>query len=645
MKKILPLLFLLSTTTLFSQGATFQKIDNYLKDYQSKIPIPGFSIAIIEGDEIVFSKGYGVEKQGIAKKMTPKSSLGIGALGRAFTSVGIMQLVEKGKLDLDAPVIKYLPWFKTANPSFSDQITVRMCLSNTTALPAQSEAVSSLNPNLSLEKFVRSMEGFYVKRKPGLAFEQSDEGYSIAGLIIAELSGLSYSDYVDKFIFTPLKMARTTTNPSEFESLGVLYGHEMGLKNCIPAIQEAIDGNYIPAGSEMKSSVSDYANFLHIFLNEGQFNGQQFLKKESIEEIFKSNISFQGLGTMLGGNGIDIQCGLGWLEMVIENRTIFILVGNTGTTASIAGINRENNQGVVLLFNGDVNRLDRFVYPSLENTANNVIHILNGEKTTDFAVMRFDDPNEDEDYELPKEKWSKYLGKYFPTGRQNPYFKDRNIEVFENEEGQIALKSYKEANLKGHYLLQFTNESRAVLRNISHPREIQFKIFPNGSIGGLFMFGTEFRKRDESLTEHFKTFEIKKEKELISFLLPKNTTSNWDGKQFLAQFPDKKATALKINIETLSNNSFDKIIQQNIDNQSVISKGSQISKNLKGGIWTEQTIFSKTSSGTVQHIIALFQDRTKGKQIQISFSNPYGKFTPDLQEIMMYFQRSITIEG
>ena len=117
------------TPLLFGQNAKFQQIDAYLKAYQTKIPIPGFSIAIIEDNKITFSKGYGVEKQGTNVPMSPSSSLGIGSIGRGFTTVGIMQLVEKGKVNLDDPVIKYLPWFKTANKNFSDAITVRMCLS------------------------------------------------------------------------------------------------------------------------------------------------------------------------------------------------------------------------------------------------------------------------------------------------------------------------------------------------------------------------------------------------------------------------------------------------------------------------------------------------------------------------------------
>lgn len=634
----------LFTSTIWSQKTPLKAIDTYLTDYQEKIPIPGFSIAIVEGNQVTFSKGYGKEKEGFSTPMSGNSSLGIGSIGRALTTIGIMQLVEKGKVDLDQPVTTYLPWFTTANKNFSDVITVRMCLSNTTAIPAQFESVPSLKPNKSLAKFVRSMEGYYVKRKPGLAYEFSDEGYSIAGLIISELSGMPYADYIEKNICTPLKMNRTTTKPSRFEELNVLYGHEMALKNCIPAKKGTISGNFFPAGSDLKSSVNDMANLMSMLLNKGQFAGQVFLQPESIEEIFKSNISFQGLGTMLGGNGIDIHCGLGWLKMEIEERTIQIQVGNTGTTAAIAGLSRDRNQGVILIFNGDVNRLDRYVYPTLENTVNNVIHLLNGDPTTDFAVMRFDDPFEDEDFVLPKEKWSQYLGQYFPYGKESPFFKDITIDIYEDKNGQLALKTYNEKTLKGHYLLQFTNESRAALRNISHPREIQFTIYPNGAIGGLFMFGTSFKKRDPKLAGKFKPITINQEKQFLSFSFPRSAKYDWNGSNFSATFPAKEGVQFNLSMNDLSTISFDKFVQETLNQQTISTKGNQLSKNLRGGIWTEQSIFTNNNGQFKQHLFIFFQDPLTHQQMQGVLTSPYGQFNSDIQEIIMYLQRSISFK-
>jgi CubicO group peptidase (beta-lactamase class C family) len=633
-------LFLCLVIALNAQNAALQKVDQYLQEYKEKIPIPGFSIVLVEKDKIIFNKGYGVERQGIKHPISPNSSLGIGSIGRGFTAIAVLQLVEKGLLDLDAPITQYLPWFKTANKNLSDEITLRHCLSNTSGIPPFFESVPHLDPNKSLEHFVRSMESQYLQRKPGLSHEFSDEGYSIAGLIISEVSGMSYPAYLQKHVFEPLEMNRSTTDPSLFDKMGVLYGHEMLLDECVEAKKGNIEGNYLPAGSEMRSSTKDLGKYLIALMNQGNFKGKSILSPKSIETLFKSNISFQGLGTMLGGNGIDIQYALGWMGMEIENRKIFIHTGNTGTSAAIIGINPAKDQGVAILFNGDVNQLDRFVYPNLENTANNVIHLMNNEPTTDFAVVRFSDPFDDY-YDLEKEEWKKYMGTYHSFGRTSPFFKNRRLEVFVGESDSLELKVWKESALKGHYHLQFSSRSRAVLRNISQPREIQFKIYPNGTIGGLFLSGTEFKKKDPSLKERFLL--QKNEEKQVSFLFPKGASVNWTAQGVLATFDKKEATDLKMQFNPLNKTfDFEAYVNQHFEGKEVTYRGLVKKIAIKEGIWTEQNIFTKEQNKLQQHLLVVYQNPLSNRQLELQLSNPWGQFDSSLQEILMHLQQSIS---
>ena len=174
---------------------------------------------------------------------------------------------------------------------------------------------------------------------------------------------------------------------------------------------------------------------------------------------------------------------------------------------------------------------------------------------------------EDEDYILPKEKWEKYLGKYFPYGKESPFFKDMTIDIFEGPSGQLELKAFNEQVLKGHYILQFTNESRAALRNISQPREIQFTIFPNGAIGGMFMFGTSFKKRDATLAAKFKAVKVNKGEKSLSFSFPESGKYTWDGSILNATFPDKKDTDFQLKLNPISAISFEDFTNQVIGNQ------------------------------------------------------------------------------
>ena len=82
--------------------------------------IPGLSIAIVKGDQIVYRKGYG-QADPSGRPVTPHTPFIIGSISKTFTALAVMQLVESGKVELDAPVQRYLPWFRVADPQASAQ--------------------------------------------------------------------------------------------------------------------------------------------------------------------------------------------------------------------------------------------------------------------------------------------------------------------------------------------------------------------------------------------------------------------------------------------------------------------------------------------------------------------------------------------
>ncbi len=636
---ILSLLFLLNNA--FAQVGTVKDVDEYLKRYLDKIPVPGFSIVIVEGQEVKFAKGYGVESQGFSKRMTPQSTMAIGSLARGFTAIAVMQLVEEGLVDLDEPIVSYLPWFQTANKDFSDQITLRMCLSNTSGIPPQYESLPDLENATSAESFLRSLKGAFIKRKPGMSHEFCDEGYAIAGEVISSVSGMSYSEYVASNILRPLKMTRTAAEQEVADQMNIVYGHEMGKDQCYPAVKGITDANFIAAGSEFYSSAEDLGNYMIALLNSGTYKGERIVSSESVAEIFKPNTSFEGLGTMLGGNGIDIDYALGWMGMVIEERDILIHTGNNGNVASIMGINKVKDQAFVMLFNADVNRLNRFKYPGMEHTVNNVIHILNAEDTTDFGIMRQGLPNDD-DYLLPKDKWDKYIGKYESFGRPSPFFKNMNIEVFVGDDGGLELISKRQTEFKGHYGLQFTNESRALLKNIAFERQIQFSINPEGEVSGLFMFGSEFKKENKALAKRFsKTVDPNK---TISFLLPKNATERWKGDELSATFDDVFEMTLTLSTAELKAIGFESFVNSYISEKEVTQKGILNKEVLKKGVWTEQTIIIKETNGPVQYHFAFYQDPISNKQMQLVLNCPWGAHSNSLQEVMANIHKSVHFE-
>src|ERR1700730_2482910 len=145
---------LLLSFTVLSQTLPCS-VDSYLQGIHKIHIIPGFSVVVVKDNKVIFSKGYGIEKKGANKSFTPATVIAVGSLTKSFTALAVMKLVEKGKLSLDAPVIKYLPWFHTANKEQSDKITIRMLINNTSGLYAPNTTPTYDLSEAAIETFVK----------------------------------------------------------------------------------------------------------------------------------------------------------------------------------------------------------------------------------------------------------------------------------------------------------------------------------------------------------------------------------------------------------------------------------------------------------------------------------------------------------
>lgn len=115
-------------------NATFDELDTHIQRQMTSLHIPGAVLAVVEGDYITHLCGFGRAGPD-GNTPTPQTPFFIGTLTKSFTAVAMMQLVETGKIDLDAPVQQYLPWFRLADRLASAQITVRYLLNQTSGLP------------------------------------------------------------------------------------------------------------------------------------------------------------------------------------------------------------------------------------------------------------------------------------------------------------------------------------------------------------------------------------------------------------------------------------------------------------------------------------------------------------------------------
>ena len=114
------------------------QLDNILEEIRSRWGIPGMGVGIVENDEIVYTRYSGVQNLATLAPVTPRTVFCLQSISKCFVSCGVMQLVEQGGIQLDEPIVRYLPYFKLSDERYS-LITIRQLLSHTSGLPDMDE--------------------------------------------------------------------------------------------------------------------------------------------------------------------------------------------------------------------------------------------------------------------------------------------------------------------------------------------------------------------------------------------------------------------------------------------------------------------------------------------------------------------------
>jgi CubicO group peptidase (beta-lactamase class C family) len=193
-------------------------IDEFILYLDKRIPalmdfydIPGSSIALVKEGKLAWSEAYGIADAQTGRKLTKDTPMRVQSISKSITAWGIMKLVEQGKIELDAPVFQYLKSWHFPKSEFSDKrVTVRQLLSHTGGLPlgdvftiySPHDEMPSLREKLTKEAVLVG--------EPGSAFSYSNTGYNLLELLIEEVTGQAFNDYMRREILIPLGMNRST---------------------------------------------------------------------------------------------------------------------------------------------------------------------------------------------------------------------------------------------------------------------------------------------------------------------------------------------------------------------------------------------------------------------------------------------------
>jgi CubicO group peptidase (beta-lactamase class C family) len=355
-----------TTPTSATKSARFEAIDRYVEGAMRDLQIPGVALAIVEGDRISHLPSFGVADQA-GRRITAQTPFQIGSITKSFTALAILQLVEAGKVELDAPVQRYLPWFRVADPAASARITVRHLLNQTTGL-------STLAGNAywasreSLETTVRSLQSVTLDAPVGTRFQYSNVNYSIAGLIIEVVSGQSYADYLAQHVFAPLAMRNAHANLTSTQSDSAAIGHLYSFGRMIPYAGTASLA-YLPAGF-ISASAQDMAHYAIAMLNAGRFGARSVLSAHGIEQLTQAAIPI----TAMLGAAAQSHYAMGWVTTAINDTPTIWHDGDTGRFHAIVLLVPSTRQGIVLLANAS--GLEHMV--AIDEVARGVSNLLSG---------------------------------------------------------------------------------------------------------------------------------------------------------------------------------------------------------------------------------------------------------------------------
>jgi len=287
---IVILLACLASSTAFASPSQatvpdFAAIDAYVEAQMKDIHIPGVAIGIIQGDQIVYAKGYGVADPS-GRAVTAQTPFWLASLAKPVTALAVMQLVEAGKVELDAPVQRYIPYFRLADEQASAAITVRHLLNQTSGLSGAtgnemfpSQAMLDWTP----EQRVRELSDNVLTYPVGTTYKYSNVNYAILALLVETVSGQPFESYVQEQIFNPLEMSQSSYYQPEAIPSDSAAGYQQWLGFPI-----AHDLPFPQSGNGhggLIGSVEDMTHFMIAQLNQGRYGSVSLLSPAGIAEM------------------------------------------------------------------------------------------------------------------------------------------------------------------------------------------------------------------------------------------------------------------------------------------------------------------------------------------------------------------------
>jgi CubicO group peptidase (beta-lactamase class C family) len=264
----------LAVSPCAAQDALTARVDEYVKAEQQKQRIPGISLAVIKDGQIVLAKGYGLANVEHQVPVKPETIFQSGSVGKQFTAMAVMMLVEEGKINLEDKISKY---FSDA-PAAWQNITVRHLLTHTAGTTDYPRDFD-FRRDYSEDELLKRAEAIPLAFQPGEKWSYSNLGYVLLGILIHKVSGKFYGDFLQEHVFRPLGMstARIISEedivPNRAAGYALVKGELKNQQWVSPTLNTTADG-------ALYLTVYDMAKW------DAALYTEKLLKKSSLEQMW-----------------------------------------------------------------------------------------------------------------------------------------------------------------------------------------------------------------------------------------------------------------------------------------------------------------------------------------------------------------------
>lgn len=250
--------------------------------------LPGLAVGVVHRQEVVWAQGFGFADLARQSPATPQTIYRIASITKLFTATAVLQLRDAGKLQLDDPVHKHLPWFVIQNAhEDTPVITIRHLLTHTAGLPREADFPYWIDQHFpTLAQIEATINQQHTAVPTGTRWKYSNLGLALAGAIVAQASGQPYETYIQEQILRPLAMANTfvQTIARNHEQLAVGYGRRLPGR-LERDVMPFTDAQGLTPAANMATTVQDLARFACFQFGDGTAGDRRILRQSSLQEM------------------------------------------------------------------------------------------------------------------------------------------------------------------------------------------------------------------------------------------------------------------------------------------------------------------------------------------------------------------------